>query len=562
MPNPFADLVARLDRLPGHLGEIVEGIRLAIRVAAIDPEMSLTRTRKVLELIVYDVFEKSVGEPHGGRPLENLFDRLKKDKHLPRRVATYAQAVKDLGNSATHSTGEQFTREDVAQSIAQLLIVVDWYDTWSGPDRTDEPSTSSTSAPTPPATTSRPNIGAESYLPGLRTVLDDVAVSVDTLLRLYRECAPPGWEPPPPSHEPQLILWRCAESLARAPRQGATGLFPLLRYARGLRDWVDDETAVALDGWLDASLAEISADPSEATRLRAFLDPSSPTRDSKASDCYLLIQVTPRLYEEAKYGVKAWLFGTGNPACLRAGEDGMTFDQLRLCIDELRQELFQYVPEPNRTRVELLLPRELLCVEVDQWRVELDFLGPIPLGVEHRLVVRSLERARKPKLAMALLARGKALARKLEDRCRIGEGPDGEARWVDEDQCGGLSLYTTLRDAQSVVIAALGAAPHPCPRDPKADVLFTLFEAGLPVVLWSRRPAAAGTSTTRAELLELLGHEPFGRLPDRVWELRKQAIQSGDDGHIGRHLTLLWDDPARTSPDFEAGHRLRAPTRE
>ena len=47
----------------------------------------------------------------------------------------------------------------------------------------------------------------------------------------------------------------------------------------------------------------------------------------------------------------------------------------------------------------------------------------------------------------------------------------------------------------------------------------------------------------------------------RTWAAVSQAVRAGDEGHIGRHLTLLWDDPARTSPDFEEKHRFRAPTR-
>jgi hypothetical protein len=46
-------------------------------------------------------------------------------------------------------------------------------------------------------------------------------------------------------------------------------------------------------------------------------------------------------------------------------------------------------------------------------------------------------------------------------------------------------------------------------------------------------------------------------LPERVWDLRKKAHQVKDDRHPGRHLTLLWDDPTRLSPDFDPKYKLR-----
>jgi hypothetical protein len=275
-----------------------------------------------------------------------------------------------------------------------------------------------------------------------------------------------------------------------------------------------------------------------------------------------MVQVSPRLYETGKYGMKAWLSVTGAPACLLAGDEAQTLDQIKGSLHDILMELYRRVDDLRRATVELLLPRELLCLDVDQWLVEDDFLEAIPLGVEHRLVVRSLERASRPKAALALQAREKALGRKLEEGCTIACGRDCRVLCLEADLRGGPGLLTTLRDSPSLVGVALGKAPHPSPRDPSVDVLNTLFSAGIPVVFWSRRPADDGRATSSDELLGLLGHEPFGKLPDLIWDKRKEAIRSGDDQHLGRHLTLIWDAPSRPSPDFDSSHRLRAPSRE
>jgi len=99
------DLTDRLNGLSDQFRELRDGVQKAIRIADDDPEMALTRARKVLEYVVRDVFERRVKEPPGTRPLENLLDRLVKDGHFPVRLDAYAASVRKLGNLGTHHFG-------------------------------------------------------------------------------------------------------------------------------------------------------------------------------------------------------------------------------------------------------------------------------------------------------------------------------------------------------------------------------------------------------------------------------------------------------------------------
>ena len=79
--NPhFQYFLQQLDRLPADFGELRDGFRKAIRIADADPEMSLTRARKVLEYVVQDIYRRRCQEEPGTRPLENLLQRLVKDE--------------------------------------------------------------------------------------------------------------------------------------------------------------------------------------------------------------------------------------------------------------------------------------------------------------------------------------------------------------------------------------------------------------------------------------------------------------------------------------------------
>jgi hypothetical protein len=127
MPGSPESLVNYLNDIPDDYVEIKEGVRKAVQVAPLDPDMALTRVRKVLEHVIRDVFQRRCNEDPGTRPLENLLQRLVKDGHLPSRLDAYATTVRKLGNVGTHSFSDRVTEEDVYQSLAQLLPVLEWY---------------------------------------------------------------------------------------------------------------------------------------------------------------------------------------------------------------------------------------------------------------------------------------------------------------------------------------------------------------------------------------------------------------------------------------------------
>jgi vWA-MoxR associated protein C-terminal domain/Domain of unknown function (DUF4062) len=408
--------------------------------------------------------------------------------------------------------------------------------------------------------------GAEALLPELEEILQRVVVPRADVLRVYRENAPLGWDPPPGERNSVALATGCARSLARAPRTGGSGLFPLLRFASALCPSLSTPDAAALNTWVEAKAVTLGL--KDSLRASAPVFKKSKREDIHAryeppadAPCHLLVQVSPRLCERGTYGVKAWLFGTGEPACLLAGEDSTVRQDLPACMEGLREELILRGVGPDNVWVELLLPRDLLCEDVDQWTVPLEFIDAVPIGVEHRLVVRSLERASRPKAALALQSWWRSVRGDLNLAWQLADAPcgtEGLALWIETDDCGGPALYSTLRDAPKLIGAVLGQPPKTEPVDPRRDVLNTLFAAGVPVALWVR---SGDPAAVRAALTSVLAAGTPANLPDRVWRLRKQALRSADAAHLGRHITLLWDDPTRPSPDFEPGARLRPPAR-
>ena len=107
--------------------EISDGIKKAITLCNIDPEMALGRARKVLDFIIADLYKRELVKSAGTQPLENLIQQLSKAGKLPRTMVAYANSVRELGNVGIHTSGEAISEDDVVSSLENLMRLVAWY---------------------------------------------------------------------------------------------------------------------------------------------------------------------------------------------------------------------------------------------------------------------------------------------------------------------------------------------------------------------------------------------------------------------------------------------------
>jgi hypothetical protein len=201
-----------------------------------------------------------------------------------------------------------------------------------------------------------------------------------------------------------------------------------------------------------------------------------------------------------------------------------------------------------------MLPRELLCSDADCWDVALSLSGRKRLGLLHRVVVRSLERAICEESRQTLTSRWDESSIDCPVSCRDTES---HYSWDDRERVGlmigegarsGEELFVCLDDRR-VACALLCQPPVPEePEDNETDALCNALDAGLGILCWVREGFVDSEASTRA-LRELVEGKCLKHLPEEVWEQRRRA--AGEPDHVGRHITLLWDDPTRPFPDFE-----------
>jgi hypothetical protein len=203
--------------------------------------------------------------------------------------------------------------------------------------------------------------------------------------------------------------------------------------------------------------------------------------------------------------------------------------------------------QPERQCVEFVVPGRLLCEPFEHIKVDLwgDVLGltldPEELGVVARVVVRSWERTHTkfpPQLCEQWRRRWRHVRPPVLRACQLDPSSDAFA-------------LLQLNENREVSFLWVAFAPV-CPVASQ-KILGGLLKGGVPISLW-RREEWCGTDANAvgealAKLVDTL--EPAD-LRDRVQDLRVQAVNAAACPHIGKSLTLFWDDPNRVPPQAKS----------
>ncbi|MGI5207359.1 effector-associated domain 2-containing protein [Spirillospora sp. CA-108201] len=338
-------------------------------------------------------------------------------------------------------------------------------------------------------------------------------------------------------------LWSvlaCLEDLTLS----AEGVPPLLAFVEGLAARAAGPASAGLRAWADRLAHRLGPAGGLPPARRREL----PESRSAGARSYLVIELRRDGAAPDRYLVSAWLQGDGEHGLmLRCDDEPVAFDRLPGLVKELLSEDHRVVnrPTPELT-VEFVLPVDMLGLPVDQLRITVDGLER-RLGIEHPVVVRSLDRMRR-----------RAYHHHWRRKWRwLRDNPHGaKVCWVTQPgQYGGESLYSMLLSEPSSVCMAMAFPPRE--DGPDSAELRAALQAGAPIVTWCRR----GRDPERfaREFQDLLDKGAMD-LPDAVLALRRQALRTlggnGGGDHLGLDLTLVFDDADRMPEPYV---RLNAP---
>jgi hypothetical protein len=194
------------------------------------------------------------------------------------------------------------------------------------------------------------------------------------------------------------------------------------------------------------------------------------------------------------------------------------------------------------TEVHIFLPQELLNCNADCWELIKGIKDDISIGHNYKVFVRLYER----------LSRSYQYSKKWRNKWKrknnlLQENAARTFKSFDDDNLDDIDgFYCELCDERSenVIGLKLLKAPH---YDSFTDIVKLISKAGLPLALWSRFNLSV--STNEAELNRVLDACILERLPQTVKDKRHESREQPlNDCHIGRHLSLLWDDPDLVPP--------------
>lgn len=353
----------------------------------------------------------------------------------------------------------------------------------------------------------------------------------------HRSPGPPSW---------CVNAWHAFIHLA-GQNAGPEGLQPSMTFLALLEDQVDAKAA----RWIRVRNSRLATEQGLTRQLeerRAFLARGGD--QPMTSTAYLVVQVEPHLdpggseemyalsHFRQWYGADSWYSRRGESQLVHLRDLEREVERL------IEQMEIDWSDRTSTVFVEFVLPWELLNVGVDHWRKESGSSRPITLAMDYPVVVRSLERLRTQRWHRAWHQRWRQLLTAPAQSKVYWSQPSGKDYFT--------RLESELKSDDRVVSLVLSEPPAQRGETGHQEIEAAL-RAGLPVIIWHRGDC---TSTEfREAVTSLVTDGGIGQLPIRAKEFRHEALRlepAQRDGHIGHHLTVLWDDPERRPDTLDA----------
>jgi len=272
-------------------------------------------------------------------------------------------------------------------------------------------------------------------------------------------------------------------------------------------------------------------------------------RYAKLLRSYLLIQLRPEGIGQPL--VKAWFIPDDSIQDpwerfkpLKVDEQQVEIpyllDQMPTLLSNLLQQCFEehLRGEPTELTVEVFLPRERLCEQVEKWKYKdsEDFI--ITIGSEYSVVVRSYERLKRLRTVQGSMWQKNWI--KVQDMWK--DILCNEEVTMLENICDEPNQLR--RKLVEKIVLKVCCTLSESDRD---SLLKAIHSAGTPIVLLSRCDVVRLKNGT--EFHKLLEDGSLQELSIRLKKQRLAAENDGDKMHLGNHLVLLWDDPNRVPPN-------------
>ncbi|WP_369263525.1 SAV_2336 N-terminal domain-related protein [Streptomyces sp. R35] len=267
--------------------------------------------------------------------------------------------------------------------------------------------------------------------------------------------------------------------------------------------------------------------------LAQWHPPTAPVRSEAA---VLTIQFEPDRVDENRYYLSHWRRSEG-PHSVPGETVHVYRDELPGAVGQVVEETEERWADLRQPVVlEFMLPHALMNEPVEWWLKEPDSAYPTPLVMDYPVVLRSLERLRRASWHRPWRNRWRQLTDDYQNSRAYWSRPGA-------NDISPFHLERELKEDSSVVCLILSQPPSD-PSGRGGRELLAGLRAGVPAMIWHRHDCT--NPAFREAVGEIVQDGNLGSLVDRITRLRREALMVGPEeweGHIGRHLAVLFDDP-------------------
>ena len=358
-------------------------------------------------------------------------------------------------------------------------------------------------------------------------ILSGTARSIEQPIKAaFKACCPKGWTGPMPESLAAIVV-----ELQEMP-PGDNPFSRILQFVARLATAVS-EISQQLEDWVISQgydwqtlLGQIQPAPAISPMSYLFVK----VEDTKPkSDEYIVSALfAPEQTADERWNWRCRQLTVPQPP---SEQTGFRLDEIPALLDDFLNQ----VDEFHELTIECFLPVDLLSHAVDTW--EIQGLGiPQPIGHEHKVMVRSVER-----LSPAYNRYRGTWRKKWE---MLQQNRSSIESFISGDGCDPKTLLTQLK-AETAIGLQLAQLPE---KTQLKGIFAALLQSGIPTGLWARRDLTQCNSRSELDrILECCVME----LPDQIAQARLAACDCDPDAHIGHHLSLLWEDPDRLPKVFQ-----------
>jgi hypothetical protein len=196
--------------------------------------------------------------------------------------------------------------------------------------------------------------------------------------------------------------------------------------------------------------------------------------------------------------------------------------------------------------IEVFLPLDYLCADVDQWKLTDSFFDDqFAVGTKHRMVVRSQERLEPRYLFSERMNQWYDNWNRVRHCWQKAPSDEDFEHLQQLTGCNWKQLEYALADKLGLKLTCgLTEAQN-------RELFRCILKAAAPIAIWTRCDRPHWDQIT--EMNEILLTEPLSGLSTLVFKKRKDAdVADNPEECLGSHLALLWEDPYRLTPDAMA----------